>query len=58
MTSTCHISRVEEAKPTALTCKFSVDVNMTKRNFTVVRLSDADGKGNVDRIQSQITNTV
>ncbi|XP_025111441.1 uncharacterized protein LOC112574527 isoform X4 [Pomacea canaliculata] len=47
VTSTCHISSVEEAKPTALTCKFSVDVNMTKRNFTVVRLSDADRKAAV-----------
>ncbi|XP_025112337.1 uncharacterized protein LOC112575042 isoform X2 [Pomacea canaliculata] len=40
--STCQIPSVEEAEPTALTCKFSVDVNRTKSNFTVVHHSDGN----------------
>ncbi|XP_025112343.1 uncharacterized protein LOC112575043 isoform X2 [Pomacea canaliculata] len=44
MTSTCQIPSVEEAEPTTLTCRFIVDVNMTKRNFAVVHYSNTDRK--------------
>ncbi|XP_025111935.1 uncharacterized protein LOC112574832 [Pomacea canaliculata] len=38
--SSCSIPSVQEEQPTTLTCTFSVDINVTRRDFTVVRLGD------------------
>ncbi|PVD21556.1 hypothetical protein C0Q70_17354 [Pomacea canaliculata] len=45
VTSSCDIPCVIGTGPTSLTCTFSVDVNKTKSNFSVVRLGDGDSKG-------------
>ncbi|PVD27269.1 hypothetical protein C0Q70_12424 [Pomacea canaliculata] len=45
VTSFCNISSVVETQPASLTCTFNVDVNVTKNNFSLVRIGGADNKG-------------
>ncbi|PVD22581.1 hypothetical protein C0Q70_18398 [Pomacea canaliculata] len=40
--SSCSIPSVQEMESTTLTCRYSVDMNVTRRNFTVVHLDDVD----------------
>ncbi|XP_025111890.1 uncharacterized protein LOC112574800 isoform X2 [Pomacea canaliculata] len=40
--SSCSIPSVQEMESTTLTCRYGVDMNVTRRNFTVVHLDDVD----------------
>ncbi|XP_025111899.1 uncharacterized protein LOC112574805 isoform X2 [Pomacea canaliculata] len=42
VTSTCSIPSVQETEPAELTCAFSVDVNVTRKDFKVVRDGGAE----------------
>ncbi|XP_025112348.1 uncharacterized protein LOC112575044 isoform X2 [Pomacea canaliculata] len=46
-TSFCNISRVNETESVELTCAFSVDVNATRQNFSVIHLAN-EGRKAVD----------
>lgn len=41
-TSSCYVPSVHEGFPSTLTCRFSADVNLNKRNVHVVHI---DGEG-------------
>ncbi|PVD22616.1 hypothetical protein C0Q70_18436 [Pomacea canaliculata] len=46
--SSCSIPSVQEMESTTLTCRYGVDMNVTRRNFTVVHLDGSKYDHNVD----------
>lgn len=49
-TSFCNISRVNETESVELTCAFSVDVNATRQNFSVIHLANEGRKGKIKKM--------